>query len=670
MPGDVLVRLEPVGADEAAAGVGPRRGRGRGARRRPRRPRRGARAPPGRARRGPPRRRRQAARPRPAHGPGERRRPRRRGLVRRVRPDRDRRPAPSPRARRPDRQHARRRARRRHRHRERRALRAASARGPSPCPTTTPSSPARRACRTTARRTACSSSPSSCSCPIVFFTEGGGGRPGDTDGIGASGLETMAFLYFAELSGLVPLVGVNAGYCFAGNAAILGCCDVVIATEDSNIGMGGPAMIEGGGLGVYEPTSIGPIEVQRANGVVDIVVADEAEGVAVAKQYLSYFQGRTTEWSVRRPAAAARRDPGRPPAQLRRPHASIELLFDTGSVLELRRDFGLGMITALARIEGRPGRRDRQQPDPPRRRHRHPRRRQGGAVHAAVRRVRPADHHAVRHARDDGRAGCRGDRARAPLQPAVRDRRQRHRADGDDRAAQGVRARRPGDDGRHDQGAAGVPGVADRRVRRHGPRGRRPARATRRSSPPSRTRRPARSCSSSSSGGCTRSARRSAWRRCSRSTTSSTRPSRAAGSAPCSTPPARPAAAPRQEAAERRHLVILAASAAALTGVALVVALAATVQLAAGFGFGLAAVPLLAVAIDPHDAVVVALTLATITNGYQAMHRATRRRPPGRRAAPGRRRRRPAPRSARVPARRRAGPRRGHRRSPCSSPSS
>ena len=113
--------------------------------------------------------------------------------------------------------------------------------------------------------------------PVVFFTEGGGGRPGDTDGIGVSGLDCLAFLWFAELSGTVPLVGINAGYCFAGNAALLGCCDVVIATEDSNIGMGGPAMIEGGGLGVFAPTEIGPIDVQRANGVVDIVVADEAE---------------------------------------------------------------------------------------------------------------------------------------------------------------------------------------------------------------------------------------------------------------------------------------------------------------------------------------------------------------------------------------------------------
>jgi acetyl-CoA carboxylase carboxyltransferase component len=189
--------------------------------------------------------------------------------------------------------------------------------------------------------------------PIVFFTEGGGGRPGDTDGIGVSGLDCLAFRWFAELSGTVPLVGINAGYCFAGNAAILGCCDVVIATEDSNIGMGGPAMIEGGGLGVFGPTEIGPIDVQRSNGVVDVVVADEAEAVSVAKQYLSYFQGRTSTWVA--PDQAALRDVV-PVDRLRAydiRHA-IDGLFDVDSVLELRREFGIGMVTALARVEGRP----------------------------------------------------------------------------------------------------------------------------------------------------------------------------------------------------------------------------------------------------------------------------------------------------------------------------
>jgi acetyl-CoA carboxylase carboxyltransferase component len=127
--------------------------------------------------------------------------------------------------------------------------------------------------------------------PVVLFTEGGGGRPGDTDMPIVAGLDTRAFELFARLSGQVPTVGIAAGRCFAGNAALLGCCDVVIATADSNIGMGGPAMIEGGGLGQFAPEDIGPIDVQAANGVVDVAVDDEAEAVAVAKRYLSYFQG-------------------------------------------------------------------------------------------------------------------------------------------------------------------------------------------------------------------------------------------------------------------------------------------------------------------------------------------------------------------------------------------
>ena len=189
--------------------------------------------------------------------------------------------------------------------------------------------------------------------PVVFFTEGGGGRPGDTDTGGVTGLDCLAFMWWGKLSGTVPTVGVNAGYCFAGNAAILGCCDVVIATRDSNIGMGGPAMIEGGGLGVVEPTAIGPIEVQGTNGVVDIVVDDEAEAVAMARRYLSYFQGTVSTWEA--PDAEALRDVV-PVDRLRAYDVrdAIHGIFDVGSVLELRRGFGAGMVTALARIEGRP----------------------------------------------------------------------------------------------------------------------------------------------------------------------------------------------------------------------------------------------------------------------------------------------------------------------------
>jgi acetyl/propionyl-CoA carboxylase alpha subunit/acetyl-CoA carboxylase carboxyltransferase component len=189
--------------------------------------------------------------------------------------------------------------------------------------------------------------------PIVFFTEGGGGRPGDTDGVGVAGLDCMAFNYFGKMSGLVPLVGINSGRCFAGNAALLGCCDVVIATKNSNIGMGGPAMIEGGGLGIFRPEEVGPMDSQVPNGVVDIPVEDEAEAVAVARKYLSYFQGATRDWQC---ADQRLLRASIPENRLRiyDVRAVIETLADSGSVLEIRRHFGLGMVTALARVEGRP----------------------------------------------------------------------------------------------------------------------------------------------------------------------------------------------------------------------------------------------------------------------------------------------------------------------------
>lgn len=189
--------------------------------------------------------------------------------------------------------------------------------------------------------------------PVVLFAEGGGGRPGDTDAAGVAGLDGPAFALFARLSGLVPLVGITSGYCFAGNAALLGCCDVVIATENSNIGMAGPAMIEGGGLGVVKPTDIGPIEVQTLNGVVDIRVPDEEAAVAAAKKYLGFFQGAMKNW--KRHSDETLRD--LIPEQRTRVYdvrTVIEALADIDSALELRPTFGVGILTTLLRIEGKP----------------------------------------------------------------------------------------------------------------------------------------------------------------------------------------------------------------------------------------------------------------------------------------------------------------------------
>ena len=187
--------------------------------------------------------------------------------------------------------------------------------------------------------------------PVVLFAEGGGGRPGDVDWPHVAGLDCRAFQLFAQLSGLVPLVGIASGYCFAGNAALLGCCDVVIASEDSSIGMGGPAMIEGGGLGRFAPDQVGPIDVQYSNGVVDLRVKDDAEAVRAAKRYLSYFRGPQAPPPPRDRTVLQNLIP----VNRRRiydTHEVIEALLD--DVLELRAGWGPGMVTALARHRGRP----------------------------------------------------------------------------------------------------------------------------------------------------------------------------------------------------------------------------------------------------------------------------------------------------------------------------
>ncbi|HEY5950162.1 MAG TPA: carboxyl transferase domain-containing protein [Kofleriaceae bacterium] len=189
--------------------------------------------------------------------------------------------------------------------------------------------------------------------PVVLFAEGGGGRPNDTDMPLVAGLDTPSFHAFAALGGLAPRIGIVSGRCFAGNAALLGLCDVVIATENSTIGMGGPAMIEGGGLGTFKPEEVGPIDMQTKSGVVDVRVADEAAAVAVARRYLGYFTRASGDWTCADQAALRTLLP----AERRRAYKIrpvIEALADIGSVLELRSEFGLAAVTVLARIEGRP----------------------------------------------------------------------------------------------------------------------------------------------------------------------------------------------------------------------------------------------------------------------------------------------------------------------------
>jgi acetyl-CoA carboxylase carboxyltransferase component len=189
--------------------------------------------------------------------------------------------------------------------------------------------------------------------PVVIYAEGGGGRPGDTEGLGLTGLDVTTFAQLGRLSGLVPVVGVVSGYCFAGNAALLGCCDVIIATKNASIGMGGPAMIEGGGLGVYRPQDVGPTSVQVPNGVIDLLVDDEEAATRAARQYLSYFQGPVKDWHCSDQRLLRQAIPENR-LRVYDVRTVIAQLADEGSVMELRREFGVGILTAFIRVEGRP----------------------------------------------------------------------------------------------------------------------------------------------------------------------------------------------------------------------------------------------------------------------------------------------------------------------------
>ena len=350
----------------------------------------------------PSRRGRAAARDRAAHRARERRRSRRRRQLRRVRAAGRRRATPAPLARGADRAHAGRRPGRRDRHRRRAAddrdvVRLHRARRhPGPVEPRE-EGPAVRAW------------PSGMRLPVVFFTEGGGGRPGDTDGTGVSGLDCLAFNLFARLSGLVPLVGITSGYCFAGNAALLGCCDVIIATEGSNIGMGGPAMIEGGGLGVYEPEGDRPdrrAERQRRHRR----ARGRRSGGRARREAVPLVLPRARSTSGSAPTSATLRhlDPREPRARLRRAHGRRRALRHRLGARAAPRVRAGHDHRARAR-RGPAGRHRRQQPVAPRRRDRHAGRRQGRALPAAVRRLRRARALPLRHAGLHGRSRVGGD---------------------------------------------------------------------------------------------------------------------------------------------------------------------------------------------------------------------------------------------------------------------
>ena len=233
------------------------------------------------------------------------------------------------------------------------------------------------------RPTACSALHWNSSCPWCCSQKAAAGARAIPTCPVVAGLHVGTFTAFARLSGQVPVLGIAAGRCFAGNAALLGCCDVIIATRQSNIGMGGPAMVEGGGLGVFRAEDIGPASVQHGNGVIDVLVDDEAGAVQVARQYLGYFQGCSQDWVAPDPLSLREVVPEN---RLRVYDARDVMtgLVDQGSLLPLRTGFRRGHPHRTGAHRGPRGGADGQQPAASGRCDRRRRCRQGRTLHAAV----------------------------------------------------------------------------------------------------------------------------------------------------------------------------------------------------------------------------------------------------------------------------------------------
>ncbi|PPJ52821.1 hypothetical protein CBER1_11298 [Cercospora berteroae] len=205
--------------------------------------------------------------------------------------------------------------------------------------------------------------------PLVLYAEGGGGRPGDTDVLSTTGLETPSFALLGEIKARgIPSVAVVNGYCFAGNAALLGTCDIIIATKGGStdapqrkkttIGMGGQAMIEGGGLGLFEHEEIGPIDVHMRSGGIDVLVDSEIEAAPLVRKIVAMFtQPHLPPSESPYTSDQLRLRTVVPPFSARRRayhiRAVIALLLDDDSFIEFCPQWGLSVLTGLGRIKGR-----------------------------------------------------------------------------------------------------------------------------------------------------------------------------------------------------------------------------------------------------------------------------------------------------------------------------
>jgi len=194
-------------------------------------------------------------------------------------------------------------------------------------------------------------------CPVVAFVESAGARI--QEGVATLAGYARVFHRIVGLSGVVPQISVVTGVSAGGACYSPALTDFVIATESARMFLTGPGVVRQTVGEDVTAEELGSPQVHERNGVCHLVAADDDEAIELARKLLSYLpQSADQEPPLVSPAEAGLEDPGEAvPDEGRQTYDVREVIrgiTDSGAMLEISGRWARGIVTAFARIDGRP----------------------------------------------------------------------------------------------------------------------------------------------------------------------------------------------------------------------------------------------------------------------------------------------------------------------------
>jgi propionyl-CoA carboxylase beta chain len=196
-----------------------------------------------------------------------------------------------------------------------------------------------------------------------MLLDGGGHRIQDGQNSRGYARSRETFGTFSRIAGWVPIVSAVLGFGFAANTNYSAMADLVVMVKGkSTMGLAGPALVKAGTGEVIDANDLGGTQRQvDRNGLADLGLDSEEEALDTVKEFLSYLPTNARSTAQLLTPAAPSGDQSRlesiVPANTRKAYDMrrvIDVLSDEGSVFEIKPTFAQNILTALARIDGRP----------------------------------------------------------------------------------------------------------------------------------------------------------------------------------------------------------------------------------------------------------------------------------------------------------------------------